>query len=84
MSSDAALSFVILSIGCLASPRAVRAKSNSYADIVAKVLPSVVNISIQGAGERVKIGGDAGRAGYATYFVEYIDAGSITDPSGIS
>src|SRR6476620_2102004 len=83
MSRTLALSLVLLSIGCLASPLAVRAESDSYADIVARVLPSVVNISIQGAGERVKIGGDAGDAVYATYLVEYVGAGSITDPSGI-
>lgn len=83
MARALALAFAILGSGFLASSSASGADSGSYADIVAKVLPSVVNISIEGAGERVKIDEDGGNAVYATYLVEYVGAGSITDPSGI-
>jgi serine protease Do len=83
MTRGLALALAILSSGFLASSLAIGAEFGSYADIVDRVLPSVVNISIEGAGERVAIGGDGGDAVYATYLVEYVGAGSITDPSGI-
>jgi serine protease Do len=78
-----ALSLACLSTLCIAQTTPAHAEADSYADIVAKVLPSVVNISIQSAGERVKIGGSGDDTSYATYAVELVGAGSITDPSGI-
>ena len=78
-----ALSLASLSILCIAQNTPIHAQSNTYADIVAKVLPSVVNISIQSAGERVKIDGAGNDTSYATYVVALVGAGSIMDPSGI-
>jgi len=78
-----AISLASLSMLCIAQTTPTHAQSDSYADIVAKVLPSVVNISIQSAGERVKIDGTGDDTSYATYAVELVGAGSIADPSGI-
>ena len=57
------------------------AEPNSYADLVASVMPSVVNITIKGMGEKVKIGekGDD----YARYLVELVGSGSIVNSTGI-
>ena len=57
------------------------AGTNSYADLVASVMPSVVNITIKGMGDNVKIGekGDD----FARYVVELVGAGSIVDSTGI-
>jgi hypothetical protein len=67
-----AVSFASLSLLYIAQTAPARAQLDSYADIVAKVLPSVVNISIQSAGERVKIGGSGDDTSYATYAVELV------------
>jgi S1-C subfamily serine protease len=52
-------------------------------DLVAKVMPSVVNIEIEAKGQRVKLEQSGGDLEYATYVVEYVGAGSIVDPSGL-
>jgi serine protease Do len=53
--------------------------TDSYADLVASVMPSVVNITVKGMGEKVKIGdGD-----YARYLTELVGSGSIIDSTGI-
>jgi len=52
-------------------------------DLVTKVMPSVVNISIEAMGQRVKIEETGGDLAYANYVVEYVGAGSIVDPSGL-
>jgi serine protease Do len=52
-------------------------------DLVAKVMPSVVNIAIEAMGQRVKLEQSGGDLAYATYVVEYVGAGSIVDPSGL-
>ena len=54
-----------------------------FADLVAKVMPSVVNIAIGAMGQRVKLEQSGGDLAYATYVVEYVGAGSIVDPSGL-
>ena len=54
-----------------------------FIGVVAKVMPSVVNIAIQGMGQRVKLEQSGGDLEYATYVVEYVGAGSIVDPSGL-
>ena len=61
--------------------RPPRLQPDSYADLVASVMPSVVNITIKGMGDNVKIGekGDD----YARYVVELVGAGSIVDSTGI-
>jgi serine protease Do len=77
--------WLLASVGvlCLLQPAATRAEPDSYADLVARVLPSVVNISIEGKGQRIKIEGVGGAPSYADYMVEYVGAGSITHSSGI-
>jgi serine protease Do len=74
---------VIFGIWPLTNVQAFGAEADSYADIVSSVMPSVVNISVQGKGERVKVGGKGKDVSYATYLVEYVGAGSIVDSSGI-
>src|SRR6059058_3858617 len=54
-----------------------------FTDLVAKVMPSVVNIAIEAMGQRVKLDESGGDLAYATYVVEYVGAGSIVDPSGL-
>ena len=54
-----------------------------FTDLVAKVMPSVVNIAIEAKGQRVKLEQSGGDLDYATYVVEYVGAGSIVDPSGL-
>jgi S1-C subfamily serine protease len=74
---------LLIGLCCLLQPSTSQADPESYADIVEKVMPSVVNISIESAGERVKIDDTGSTPSYATYAVELVGAGSIIDPSGI-
>jgi serine protease Do len=46
-------------------------------------MPSVVNISIEAMGQRVKLEESGGDLAYANYVVEFVGAGSIVDPSGL-
>jgi serine protease Do len=76
-SSFAALAFALISHSSPAR------SEQEFTDLVAKVMPSVVNIAIEAKGQRVKLEPSAGDLEYATYVVEYVGAGSIVDPSGL-
>ena len=76
-SSFAALGFALISHSSPAR------SEQEFTDLVAKVMPSVVNIAIEAKGQRVKLEQSAGDLEYATYVVEYVGAGSIVDPSGL-
>jgi serine protease Do len=73
----AALGFAV---SAYASP--IRAEQE-FTDLVAKVMPSVVNIAIEAKGQRVKLEQSGGDLEYATYVVEYVGAGSIVESSGL-
>ncbi|GAC1332370.1 MAG: DegQ family serine endoprotease [Beijerinckiaceae bacterium] len=70
------------SIACLALP-ASAAESDTYADIIAKVLPSVVNISIKGMGETPMMDNQAKSVAYAPHIVDLVGSGSIVDSTGL-
>jgi serine protease Do len=74
--------FTALGFSLIAYSSSVRAEQE-FTDLVAKVMPSVVNIAIEAKGQRVKLEQSAGDLEYATYVVEYVGAGSIVDPSGL-
>jgi serine protease Do len=74
--------FVVLGFSLIAYSSSVRAEQE-FTDLVAKVMPSVVNIAIEAMGQRVKLEQSGGDLAYATYVVEYVGAGSIVDPSGL-
>jgi len=67
-------------VSAYASP--IRAEQE-FTDLVAKVMPSVVNIAIEAKGQRVKLEQSGGDLEYATYVVEYVGAGSIVESSGL-
>ena len=72
----------VLGFSLIAYSSSVRAEQK-VTDLVAKVMPSVVNIAIEAMGQRVKLEQSGGDLAYATYVVEYVGAGSIVDPSGL-
>src|SRR4051812_18185611 len=72
----------VLGFSMIAYSSSVRAEQE-FTDLVAKVMPSVVNIAIEAMGQRVKLEQSGGDLAYATYVVEYVGAGSIVDPSGL-
>src|SRR4051794_41963133 len=74
--------FAVLDFSLIAYSSSVRAEQE-FTDLVAKVMPSVVNIAIEAMGQRVKLEQSGGDLAYATYVVEYVGAGSIVDPSGL-
>ena len=74
--------FAVLGFSLIAYSSSVRAEQE-FTDLVAKVMPSVVNIAIEAMGQRVKLEQSGGDLAYATYVVEYVGAGSIVDPSGL-
>ena len=65
-------------------PRAaLSAQPESFADLVAHVAPTVVNISIKGMGESQMMSGDGKSVGYAPHIVDLVGSGVIVDPTGI-
>ena len=74
--------FAALGFALITHSSNVRAEQE-FIDLVAKVMPSVVNIEIEAKGQRVKLEQSGGDLEYATYVVEYVGAGSIVDPSGL-
>src|SRR3954451_25271070 len=74
--------FAVLGFSLIAYSSSVRAEQE-FTDLVAKVMPSVVNIAIEAMGQRVKLEQSGGDLAYATYVVEHVGAGSIVDPSGL-
>jgi serine protease Do len=56
---------------------------DSFADVVAKVMPSVVNISVKGMGEMPMMDKEAKNVSYAPHIVDIVGSGSIVDPSGL-
>jgi serine protease Do len=55
----------------------------SFADVIDKVMPSVVNISVKGMGEMPMMDKEAKNVSYAPHIVDIVGSGSIVDPSGI-
>src|SRR3954454_1825099 len=74
--------FAALGVALIAYSSPARAEQE-FTELVAKVMPSVVNIAIEAMGQRVKLDESGGDFAYATYVVEYVGAGSIVDPSGL-
>ena len=72
MTSRVLPAMLLIGLCCLLQPSTSQADPESYADIVEKVMPSVVNISIESAGERVKIDDKGSTPSYATYAVELV------------
>ena len=66
----------------LPSP-AFSAQPESFADLVARVSSSVVNISIKGMGEAPMRDGDAKTVAYAPHIVDLVGSGVVVDPTGI-
>ncbi|MBV8848789.1 MAG: trypsin-like peptidase domain-containing protein [Methylobacteriaceae bacterium] len=59
------------------------AQPESFADLVARVAPSVVNISIKGMGQAQTMSGDGKNVSYAPHIIDLVGSGVIADPSGI-
>jgi S1-C subfamily serine protease len=74
--------FAALGFALIAHSSPLQAEQE-FTELVAKVMPSVVNIEIEAKGQRVKLEETGGDLEYATYVVEYVGAGSIVDPSGL-
>ncbi|MEA2759326.1 MAG: serine protease Do [Methylobacteriaceae bacterium] len=66
------------------APAAVHAAPESFADLVARVAASVVNISIKGMGQApMPMDGDSKNVAYAPHIVDLVGSGVIVDPTGI-
>src|SRR4051812_33294542 len=74
--------FAVLGLTLIAQSAPVCAEQE-FTELVAKVMPSVVNISIEAMGQRVKLEDSGADSTYANYVVEFVGAGSIVDPSGL-
>jgi serine protease Do len=74
--------FAALGFALIAHSSPLKAEQE-FTELVAKVMPSVVNIAIEAMGQRVKLEQSGGDLAYATYVVEYVGAGSIVDSSGL-
>jgi serine protease Do len=83
------LKLVLLAAGLLTSlPLGIAAPSragepDSFADVVAMVMPSVVNISVKGMGEMPMMDKEAKNVSYAPHIVDIVGSGSIVDPNGL-
>jgi serine protease Do len=73
--------FAALSLGTTIAARAGETDSN--ADVVAKVMPSVVNIAVKGMGEMPMMDKEAKNVSFAPHIVDIVGSGSIVDPTGI-
>ena len=63
---------------------AVGAAPESFADVAARVLPAVVNISIKGMGNApVEMDSATKQVAYAPHIIDLVGSGVIVDPSGI-
>jgi serine protease Do len=62
-----------------------RAEPESFADLVSRVLPTVVSISVKGTGESTAMmrGGARNVASAVPHIMEIVGSGCIIDPSGI-
>jgi serine protease Do len=78
-----ALFLAIFSSLFLVPAASLGAPPESFADLVARVSPAVVNISIKGMGEAPKMDGDTKTVAYAPHIVDLVGSGVIVDPSGI-
>jgi serine protease Do len=65
------------------APAALAGEPDSFADIVAKVMPSVVNIAVKGMGEMPMMDKEAKNVSYAPHIVDIVGSGSIVDPNGL-
>jgi serine protease Do len=65
------------------APAARAGEPDSFADIVAKVMPSVVNISVKGMGEMPMMDKEAKNVSYAPHIVDIVGSGSIVDANGL-
>jgi serine protease Do len=59
------------------------AQPESFADLVARVAPTVVNISIKGMGQAPMMSGEGKSVSYAPHIVDLVGSGVIVDPTGI-
>ncbi|MEA2840776.1 MAG: serine protease Do [Methylobacteriaceae bacterium] len=73
--------FAALSLGTAVAARA--GETDSYAEVVAKVMPSVVNISVKGMGEMPMMDKEAKNVSYAPHIVDIVGSGSIVDANGL-
>jgi serine protease Do len=73
--------FAALALGTATAARA--GEPDSFADVVAKVMPSVVNISVKGMGEMAMMDKEAKNVSYAPHIVDIVGSGSIVDANGL-
>jgi serine protease Do len=73
--------FAALALGTATAARA--GEPDSFADVVAKVMPSVVNISVKGMGEMAMMDKEAKNVSYAPHIVDIVGSGSIVDSNGL-
>src|SRR3954468_24111480 len=83
MTSRVLPAMLLIGLCCLLQPSTSQADPESYADIVEKVMPSVVNISIESAGERCQNRRHGQHSILCNLCRRAGGAGSIIDPSGI-
>jgi serine protease Do len=65
------------------SPAAHAGEPESFADVIDKVMPSVVNISVKGMGTMPTMDKDAKNVSYAPQIVDIVGSGSIVDANGL-
>jgi serine protease Do len=75
--------FLALFCGISFPAVSLAAQPESFADLVARVAPAVVNISIKGMGQAPMMGGEGKSVGYAPHIVDLVGSGVIVDPTGI-
>ncbi|MEA2856104.1 MAG: serine protease Do [Methylobacteriaceae bacterium] len=78
----------LVALFLLAPPAAPPPQPESFANLVRKVLPSVVNISVKGRGQgpssaTATTGGTPEKVAYAPQIVDIVGSGSIVDSSGL-
>jgi serine protease Do len=67
----------------LSSPGVHAGEPESFADVIDKVMPSVVNISVKGMGTMPMMDKDAKNVSYAPQIVDIVGSGSIVDANGL-
>ena len=83
MASWRALLIAVVGGLLLLPPHSVGAEPESFADLVSKVGPAVVNIAIKGMGQAPMMDNDTKSVAYAPHIVDLVGSGIIVDPSGI-
>ena len=75
--------FLAVFSGVVFPAASLGAQPESFADLVARVAPTVVNISIKGMGQAPMMNGEGKSVSYAPHIVDLVGSGVIVDPSGV-